>query len=94
MNNDIKKYEIVLENKVKKQILKLQKDKKLFKKLLETFKILEFDPYSKIHKFERLKFNHTGYCSMRLSKKDRLVYKVEEEKVIVIIVSVLGHYED
>ena len=43
--------------------------------------------------FERLKENYSGFCSKRIDKKNRLIYKVDDYKIIVLIVSVLGHYE-
>jgi len=43
---------------------------------------------------EELKHNLNGYWSRRINQKDRMIYRVEEEIVTVIIVSALGHYSD
>jgi len=40
---------------------------------------------------EPLKYQLTGYWSRRINKKDRIIYKVFEDKVIVLIVSAIGH---
>jgi toxin YoeB len=87
------KYQIIFDKKAEKQMQKLKKDKKTLSKILEIIETLEMDPYSTTHKFERLKENYSGFCSKRIDKKNRLIYKVEDEKIIVLVVSVLGHYE-
>jgi toxin YoeB len=40
----------------------------------------------------RSKYNFNGYWSRRINQKDRMIYRVEEEIVTVIIV--MGHYSD
>ena len=64
--------------------------KKIEKMLLE----LSETPYSGIGNPEALKWELTGYWSRRINQKDRLIYKVTEEFVIVYVVSASGHYED
>ncbi|MBP6373438.1 MAG: Txe/YoeB family addiction module toxin [Flavobacterium sp.] len=64
--------------------------KKIEKMLLE----LSETPYSGIGNPEALKWELTGYWSRRINQKDRLIYKVAEELVIVYVVSASGHYED
>lgn len=88
------KYKIILDKKATKDLDKLKKDKKLLKKCLEIIESLSINPYSDTNKFERLVGNYSGFCSKRIDLKNRLIYKVENDKVIVIIVSVLGHYND
>ena len=43
---------------------------------------------------EELKYDFKGYWSRRINKKDRMVYRVEEEIVTVYVVSAMGHYSD
>ena len=64
--------------------------KKIQKMLLE----LSETPFSGTGNPEALKWELTGYWSRRINQKDRLIYKVAEELVIVYVVSVSGHYED
>ncbi|MEN9323814.1 MAG: hypothetical protein RL699_1594 [Bacteroidota bacterium] len=64
--------------------------KKIEKMLIE----LSETPYSGIGNPEALKWELTGYWSRRINQKDRLIYKVAEELVIVYVVSASGHYED
>jgi toxin YoeB len=64
--------------------------KKIEKMLLE----LSDTPFSGTGNPEALKWELTGYWSRRINQKDRLIYKVAEELVIVYVVSASGHYED
>lgn len=64
--------------------------KKIEKILLE----LTETPFTGEGQPEELKYNYKGYWSRKINKKDRLIYRVEEEIVTVIIVSAMGHYSD
>lgn len=64
--------------------------KKIEKILLE----LTENPFSGEGHPEELKHNFNGYWSRRINQKDRIIYRVEEEIVTVIIVSAMGHYSD
>jgi toxin YoeB len=77
-----------------KQLKLLSKDKKLLLKFEEIIQDIKLNPYSLLYKFESLKHNYSDFCSKRLSKKHRILYKIENNFITVIIVSVLGHYND
>lgn len=64
--------------------------KKIEKILLE----LTENPFSGEGHPEELKHSFNGYWSRRINQKDRIIYRVEEEIVTVIIVSAMGHYSD
>ena len=64
--------------------------KKIEKILLE----LTENPFLGEGQPEELKHNLKGYWSRRINQKDRMIYRVEEEIVTVIIVSAIGHYSD
>ena len=49
-------------------------------------------PYTGTGKPEQLKHELSGYWSRRINRKDRLIYKVEEDIVLVLVVSAMGHY--
>ena len=51
-------------------------------------------PYTGTGKPEPLKDNWSGYWSRRINKKDRLIYAVEEDRVIVTVVQAKEHYDD
>ncbi|MBD5321548.1 MAG: type II toxin-antitoxin system YoeB family toxin [Bacteroides sp.] len=35
-----------------------------------------------------------GYWSRRIDKSSRMIYTIEDDKIIVIVVSLRGHYGD
>ncbi len=43
---------------------------------------------------EPLKGNLSGFWSRQINKKDRIVYSVNDETVIVYVISTKGHYAD
>ncbi|MFN5593583.1 MAG: Txe/YoeB family addiction module toxin, partial [Aphanizomenon sp.] len=66
-------------------------DKKVFKKILELIKDIQREPFSGIGKPERLKYELQGYWSRRITDEHRLVYKIEED--LLIILSCKYHYD-
>jgi toxin YoeB len=65
-------------------------NKSILKKILElTMSVIE-NPYEGIGKPEPLKHELSGYWSRRITNEHRLVYKIEEETLIVS--SLKGHY--
>ncbi|MEL6673536.1 MAG: Txe/YoeB family addiction module toxin [Bacteroidota bacterium] len=81
-----------ISKKAKKGLKKIQKDPNLLNRLNELLASIEQDPTSGIGKPEELVGDLAGYWSRRLDKQHRLVYKVEDEKIIIL--SCWGHYED
>jgi toxin YoeB len=65
-------------------------DKKVFKKINILIKDIIRDPFSGIGKPEALKYELTGYWSRRIKDDHRLVYKIEEDQII--IAQCKGHY--
>jgi toxin YoeB len=86
-------YTLQLDKSAQKQLDKLEKNKKLLAKILIILDEIIEDPYSKAHKFERLKYNLSGFCSKRIDQKNRIVYQVIDEQVLVFVISIVGHYE-
>jgi toxin YoeB len=43
---------------------------------------------------EPLKHDLSGLWSRHINKKDRIIYKVEEDVVTVFVLSAIGHYLD
>ncbi|GAA0296965.1 type II toxin-antitoxin system mRNA interferase toxin YoeB [Psychrosphaera haliotis] len=70
-----------------------EKDKKLHKALCKILKeMLRSDPSSGLGKPEALKHNLSGLWSKRISQKDRLIYKFDEDYVYIFAIG--GHYAD
>ena len=67
-------------------------DKKVYKKLQKLIKEIMRDPFDGIGKPELLKNNLAGYWSRRITDEHRLVYKVEQNQLIII--SCKYHYDE
>ena len=69
-----------------------EKDKVLHKSLCKLLKeMLRADPATGLGKPEQLRHNLTGFWSKRISQKDRLIYKFDDEYVYVFAIG--GHYD-
>ena len=88
------KYLVELNPKAEKEIKAHYKSgsKASIKKLEKILKELSETPYEGTGKPEALKHDLAGFWSRRINQKDRLVYKVYEKKVIVLVVAAKGHY--
>ncbi len=68
------------------------KDKKLHKALCKILKeMLRSDPASGLGKPELLKHNLSGLWSKRISQKDRLIYKFDDNSIYIFAIG--GHYD-
>ena len=59
-------------------------DKKTLNKINNLIKEIQRTPFEGLGKPEPLKENLSGWWSRRINIKDRLVYKVEEEKLVIL----------
>lgn len=76
-------------------IAKLKRNEpKVYAKLVRLIEQLAQTPYIGLGKPEALRGNLSGLWSRRITDKHRLVYKVEEETVVVMVLSAYGHYGD
>jgi toxin YoeB len=90
------KYKVTLEKQAIKDIQKITKagNKKDITKLYQLFEELKIHPETDAGNPEQLKYSLSGYWSRCINKKDRLIYEIiEEPDCMVVVVSVLGHYE-
>jgi toxin YoeB len=87
-------FQIEYDKRTRKQFKVLKNNKKLLAKIEQILENISTDPYSPEFKFERLKHDLSGFCSKRVDDKNRILYFVKGDKVIVIIISVMGHYDD
>jgi len=85
-------YELKWYKKAYKQYFNIE-DKKLLRKINELINdILKNGYNAKLGKVELLKSNYSGYASVRIDKKNRIIFKITENEVL--IVSCKGHYDD
>ncbi|KAA6331502.1 Toxin RelK [termite gut metagenome] len=76
------------------EVLKKTGDKTVLRKFAKLLGELMEHPYTGTGKPELLKHNISGCYSRRITKKHRLVYQVNEDKIIVLILFVSSHYGD
>lgn len=90
------RYFVEVEKKAKKQLADLKRsgNKADITKVELIFKDLEAHPTTGIGNPEQLKYELSGRWSRRINKKNRLIYKINDKKVIVTVLSAKGHYFD
>jgi len=67
-------------------------DKKVLQKIEVLLQELQKHPRTGTGQPEQLKHDLEGFWSRRINKKHRLVYEIEDEIVVVIVVSAYSHY--
>ncbi len=88
-------YRLEFTEQALRDVLKLQKsEQQAYKKLAKLLQELEKHPTTGTGQPEKLKHSYSGLWSRRITQKHRLVYKIEEEKITVVILLAYGHYED
>jgi toxin YoeB len=69
-----------------------ERDKKLHKALKKILKeMLRSDPSRGLGKPEQLRHNLAGFWSRRISLKDRLIYKYDDQYIYIFAIG--GHYD-
>lgn len=61
-----------------------EKNKQISKKILSLLEDIKTHPYHGIGKPEPLKYDLAGYWSRRITKEHRLVYKIEDSKIVIL----------
>lgn len=78
-----------------KDILKLKKSEpQAYKKLSKLLKELEEHPTFGTGNPKPLGENRVNQWSRKITDKHRLIYLIEEEGIIVLVLSAYGHYDD
>lgn len=90
------KFRLKIEPKASLDIAKHKKsgNKASIKKIAKILIELSETPFEGTGNPEALNHELTGFWSREINKKDRLIYKVEEEIVTVFVISAMGHYSD
>lgn len=89
-------YTIILTEEAKQQLKEWQKSgqKKTLNKIADLIEELRHHPTTGTGQVEQLKGNLSGLWSRRIDKSSRLVYRIEDDIVLVTVVSLKGHYGD
>lgn len=90
------KFNVELSSKAKKELQLHYKagNKSDIRKIEQIFLELSKTPFEGTGNPEPLKYHLAGYWSRRINRKDRIIYRVFEDKVVVLVVSAIGHYGD
>lgn len=64
----------------------------LLKKIDKLLAELECHPTTGTGQVEALRFNLTGYWSRRINSEHRILYDIQEDKKIVSVYKLKGHY--
>ncbi len=70
----------------------IQNDIKSVKKIYKLLDSCAKTPFDGIGQPEPLKANYSGYWSRRVNLEHRIVYKVEDKRIVVF--SLYGHYQN
>ncbi len=88
-------YRIEIKEKAEKDLLRLAKDEpKAFLKAQRFIEELKEHPKTGLGHPEPLKGKPEGRWSREISKKHRLVYRIYETEVVVLLLAAYGHYEE
>ena len=88
-------YKIDFTEKAKEDLAKLKRDEpNSFKKASKLLAEIVEHPETGTGQPEPMRHNLSGCWSRRITGKHRIIYRIQEEVVIVIILSSYGHYED
>ena len=88
-------YEIEYRDQALLDIAKLKKDEPAaYKKVVSFIEELKEHPKTGTGHPEPLKGKPEGRWSRQISKKHRLVYRIFEDEVVVLVLTAYGHYND
>ena len=89
------KYKVNIKEQAEEDLLRLAKDEpKAFVKVQRFIEELKEHPKTGLGHPEPLKGKPEGRWSREITKKHRLVYRIFETEVIVLIIAAYGHYDD
>ena len=86
-------YKIQYHKKAVKEIQKL-KENRLSEKAKSLIDLIKIKPYQTPPPYEKLTGDLKGLYSRRINIQHRLIYKVDEDKQIIKIISLWSHYEN
>ncbi len=89
------KYQVVASEKAKSDLNEVARsgNKPMMRKIEKLIKELAEHSTTRTGKPELLK-GTTGIRSRRIDKKNRLIYTIQDEEIIVLILAAIGHYND
>jgi toxin YoeB len=88
-------YSLEISKKVKNDLVLHSKsgDTATIKRIEKILEELSVHPFTGMGNPKPLKHQLSGYWSRRLNSKDRIVYQVKDDILVVVLISALGHYD-
>lgn len=92
----MEKYIIKISKAAEKDLSLLKKSGKKsdIEKVNTIFEEIEENPRLGTGKPEQLKYYDGEVWSRRINKKDRFVYEIYEDEILIVVIQALGHYSD
>jgi len=88
-------YKIQFTKTARRELSQFEKSEpNVFQKIEKLLLELAEHPYTGTGKPKLLSGDRSGQWSRRITDKHRLVYMIEDDRVIVIVLSVYDHYDD
>ncbi len=88
-------YSIEITEQAEEDLVRLAKSEpKAFQKALRFIEELKMHPKTGTGHPEPLKGEPGGRWSRQITKKHRLVYRIKDTEVIVLVLMAYGHYDD
>jgi toxin YoeB len=69
-------------------------NKVVMERIDRIFKELKLHPETGIGSPKKMKHKYSGFWSREIDKKNRMLYKIDENIVTISVVSAMGHYDD
>ena len=87
------RYKLEIRPKAKEHLRQLLKNEpKAYQKALSLIAEIQEHPRTGTGKPEPLSADRAGQWSRRINHKHRLVYEIHDFEIVVIVISVYGHY--
>lgn len=88
-------YSVEITEQAEEDLVRLAKSEpKAFQKALRFIEELKMHPKTGTGHPEPLKGEPEGRWSRQITKKHRLVYRIKDTEVIVLVLMAYGHYDD
>ena len=88
-------YKISYTEKAEKDLIVFKRNEpQSFKKVIKLIDELMEHPTTGTGKPKQLSSDRAGQWSRRISSKHRLIYTIDNETVVVLLLSAYGHYDD
>ena len=88
-------YRVRIENEAQNDLVRLAKNEpKAYMKAMRFIKELAAHPKQGVGHPEPLKGKPEGRWSREITKKHRMVYRIFDEEIVVLVISAYGHYDD